>query len=213
LAVAVLALTAVAVSSAQAAPAFHVGTAPATVTGEQTTRLELGSTSGVVVCSAVTFHGGTTVTASSTQEVLPTFNGCTTFGFLPTMVNPNGCGFLFLLIAGGITPFSATMDIVFPTGSAITLTSAVSNCEMTIQFQPALSGLTFSNTGIKTTRDLDASFGISGLTYSQTGSNCSGGEGTVSNGTMGGGVTLKADGSASTQQGLWIAKCPRRDHS
>jgi hypothetical protein len=218
MAVAALALTAVAASAAQAAPAFHVETAPATITGEQTTAQEFGTNSGVVTCSGATFHGTSTVTETTTQEVTPTYTGCKAFGFLSSTVEPNGCGYLFHLVAGGVSPYPATVDVVCPSGKAITVKSVFTNCVITVGAQTGLEGVTFTNTGTKTTRDLDVSLTLTNevingkevnnakITYTQTGSNCAGGEGTFTNGSMKGGATVKADNtSTGLQQGLFIS--------
>jgi len=171
-----LALTAVAASAATAAPVFHVETVPATITGEQTTTQEITTNSGVIRCTGATFHGVASIIETTTQEVKPTYTGCTAFGFLASTVASNECGYLFHLTAGGVSPFPATIDVVCPSGKAITVTSKFSNCVINIGPPPVsgLTGVTFTNSGSKTTRDLNASFNVSGIKYAQTGSNCGG---------------------------------------
>jgi hypothetical protein len=205
MAMAALALTAVAASAAQAAPAFHVESAPATLTGEQTTTQEFTTNSGIVTCSTATFSGTTTVTETTTQEMTPSYSGCKAFGFLSSTVEHNECKYVFHLVAGGVSPFPATVDVVCPGGKAIVVKSAFTNCVVTVTSQNTLTGVTFTNTGTKTTRDLDVSLSIEGITYTQTGTNCAGGEGTFHNGKMHGAATVKADNSSGVQEGLFIS--------
>jgi hypothetical protein len=207
MAVAALALTAVAASVAQAAPEFHVESVPATITGEQTTTQKFETESGVVTCTGATFHGTSTSLATTTQEIAPTYTGCKAFGLLNSTVEPNGCVYVFHLTAGGVTPFPATVDVKCPAGAAITVKSSFTNCVITVGEQTGLAGVTFTNNGSKTTRDLNVVLDITKkITYTQTGSNCGGGEGTFKEGTMTGGATVRADNtSTGLQQGLFIS--------
>ncbi len=204
MAVAALALTAVAASAAQAAPEFHVESAPATITGEQIGTQVFTTTAGKVECSTATFKGSTAVTATTSQLLAPTYSGCRAFGFLSANVATNGCEYNFHLTAGGVSPFPATVDIVCPAGKEITVTTSFSSCVIHVPAQTGLGGITITNTGTKTTRDLDVKLAITGIKYSQTGS-CTGGEVTDTNGTLTGEATVKADvGTTSTQQGLFV---------
>jgi len=209
LAVAALALTAVAASAAQAAPEFHVESAssatPATITGEQVGTQKFTTNAGTVECSTATFKGSTTVTTTTTQSLLPSYSGCKAFGFLTSTVTPNGCEYKFHLTAGGVSPYPATVDVVCPSGKVIEVTTAFTSCKITVGSQNGLSGVSITNEGSKTTRDLKVSLEVTGVTYTQTGANCAGGEGTFSNGVLHGAATVKADvGSTSTQQGLFV---------
>jgi hypothetical protein len=205
LAVAALALTAVAASAAQAAPEFHVESAPATITGEQTGTQKFTTNAGTVECQTATFKGSTSVTTTTTQELIPSYSNCSAFGgFLNASVVTTGCGYLFHLTAGGVSPFPATVDVKCSAGSKITVTAG--SCVVTVEAQTGLGGITLTNTGTKTTRDVDAALNVTGVKYN-TSSGCINGAATgLTNGVLEGNATIKADvGSTATQQGLFIA--------
>jgi hypothetical protein len=207
MALAALALTAVAASAAQAAPEFHVESAPATITGEQIgTQKFTTEKAGTVECSTATFHGSTSVTTTTTQTLTANYGGCKAFfSFVSATVNMNECDYLFHLTPGGISPYPATVDVVCPTGKSITISSAFTSCVVTVGSQTGLEGVSITNTGTKTTRDIDVTLAVKGVKYTTT-SGCSGGAGTWTDAELHGSATVKADvGSTATQQGLWVA--------
>lgn len=199
-ALAVFALTAVAASAAQAAPLFHVETAPATITGEQIGTQEFTTEEGTVKCTTAKFTGTSSVTATATQELTPSYSGCTAFfGFLPATVETHSCKYRFNLVEGS-SPATATVDITGCGGTVIVVKTA--ECEVTVGEQSGLHHVTFKNTGSKTTRDIDATLTVEGITYT-AGSGCSK-PGTFNTGILHGEATVKADNSSGAQQGLWV---------
>jgi hypothetical protein len=149
--VAVLALSAVAASAASANTFMTKNSVyPQTVIGSQTTQHVLTVTGQKVTCKEIKFEG-TIAAASSTLEVHPIYNGCSSFGF-EASVTTTGCNYRFHLSAGGSgSPQSGTLDIVCSGSSQIVINGGFGTCELTIGSQPGLVVQTFTNVGEKIT--------------------------------------------------------------
>lgn len=186
--------------SAVANPQFHVESAPATIKGQETGTQRFTTVAGTFECSFVSFHGESWTTTGSTLELGACYSGCDAFGFLEATMDMNSCKYVLHLTAFE-APYSASVDIVCPLGSSITLTSPF--CVVTIPAQTGLVSTSLANTGSKASRDIDASFNLSAFNYS-TSAGCSSGAGTWGLGGMHGSATLRAYKSG-TQQGFWIA--------
>ncbi len=142
--VAMLALTAVVASAAQAS-SFTAAEYPAKVTGEQLAagpnKLTLGSSS--VTCSTGNY-AGTLAGASSTLEVSLDYTGCKTSFETEATVDNNGCTYLFHSGAStGTDKFAATADLKCPAGQELTVTLGL--CTVHIAPQNGLTGVTLTN--------------------------------------------------------------------
>jgi hypothetical protein len=200
-AIAALAVSAVAATAAQANPQFHVESAPATITGSQTTQQVFTTDAGTVSCTGASFHGESSVLTKFDQTLTASYSGCTAFGFINAPIHMNGCAYVFKLTSDTIAPFDATVYVECPTGKVIEVTGPF-GCNVTVGTQGPLGGVAISNNGSKTARDLNVSLNVTGVTYTSHG--CSNPDGTYTNGVLHGGATVTADKSAGGQQGLWV---------
>ena len=96
--VAVLALTAIAASSASALK-FTANSYPVHLTGTQSGSHKFTVTGSTVTCTTATFTGSATG-ASTTQTMTPIYTGCTAFGFINSTVTGfphtgGNCDYLF----------------------------------------------------------------------------------------------------------------------
>jgi hypothetical protein len=122
--VAVLALSAVAASGAQAA-SFMSSEAGATLNGTQTnTNIFEVSGGRQITCTSVTFSGTASGTESAEQEVSPSYSGCHSSILggeeIPATVTLNGCTFLFHATTTiTASEISAHVHIICPAGHSI----------------------------------------------------------------------------------------------
>jgi hypothetical protein len=148
--VAVVAMSAVISSTAQALPQYTCSIYPCTATASNAAGNEtLTTPGGTVQCNShylIEKQGGNAESIpapSATVTVTATFTGCKAFGFLNSTINMNGCDYVFhagAAVSAGV--YNNSMDVVCPAGKAITITSGT--CEVDI---PAQTGLT----NVKTT--------------------------------------------------------------
>jgi hypothetical protein len=202
-AVAVFALAAVSASAASAAT-FHAESAPVIFEGEQTTTNEFTVTTGVVKCTGAVFTGTQTAATSATATLHPAYSGCKAFGLSAT-VTTTGCNYVFD-VTGSATAPATTIEceagktiVVKPTGLA---------CEVIVEAQSGLTGLTLANGGSGATRDITATANVGNIVYSEIGTGCKNG-GTLhhTEGTYKGAVTVKgfkdSSGTKGAQEGIW----------
>ena len=156
-------------------------------------------------CKSATFKGELTG-ASSSLTMAPAVSECSAFGALSATVSMNGCQYRFNPLSGGAGEFSGSLDIVCPEGKKIVISG--NGCEVQIGSQNGLNGITFGNETQLTEPQLSVGFGVEQvMTYSKTqdGVFCPlSGTGTVNNGSIAGGATLKALNSEGKFDGLWI---------
>jgi len=147
--VAVLAMSAVVSSVAQAVPSYTCSAYPCTATGANPPGNEtLTTPGGSLACSThylVEKYKGTNegITAPASQvTVTGGYGECTAFGFLSAMIAFNGCDFVFTATEKlAIGRYAHHVDIVCPDGKSITKTAGT--CEVDI---PAQAGLTSATT-------------------------------------------------------------------
>jgi hypothetical protein len=133
----------------------------------------------------------------------PSYSGCTAFGFLGATVHPNGCTYQFHLTSNTVSPYTSTVDVVCPAGKSIEVTGAF-GCVTTVGSQNGLTGVTLTNNGTKTTRDLKVGLKVTGV-HGVASANCPA-PGTFTTGELTGEATVRAYNSAgTTQQGLFVA--------
>jgi hypothetical protein len=197
-----LALAAVMAMAAFASPAsaaeFHSEVAHTEIKGEQEEALDVFTTNaGTVKCNTATYTGTTSAVTTSEITVTPAYSNCTAFGFVNTPIDTNNCHYTFTSNPG--TP--PVMHIVCPS-APITVTAF--NCWVTVGSQTVNSGITYTNSGVGSARDITVDKTISGLTYTQHSKSFPGCSiGTFTNGTFTGSTTIKGTNTAGTQVGIW----------
>jgi len=149
--VAVLAMSAVVSSAAQATPEYTCSTYPCTATGSNTAGNETFTTpGGTVQCDShfvVEKYRGTNediAAATSTVTVTPTYTNCVAFGFLNATVNMNGCDYEFHAtekLGEGHYIHHVAIHCT-PTGNKIKITAAT--CEVEVPAQ-TLTDVTTKN--------------------------------------------------------------------
>ncbi|HET7120889.1 MAG TPA: hypothetical protein VFI17_06515 [Solirubrobacterales bacterium] len=194
---AALALTAVVASAAQAAPEFRVATAPAIIKGEQVGTQSFSTVNGNVTCTTATFNGTSNVTATTSQILTPTYEGCNAFGSSAN-VTTTGCTYTFALVKSSSPP-TANVNINCEAGKVITV-SALGGCTTTVGSQNGKSHVVFSNTANSPT-DIDANVTVEGITYTASGCIFNG---TFNTGKVTGEATIRAY-SGNVQQNLSVS--------
>jgi len=129
--VAVLAMSAVVASAAQAVPQYTCGSYSCTSTGSNTSGSETFTTEGGTVQCDSHFASASLSSASSTLTVTPSYSNCTAFGFLNADVHENGCTYVFHAKSKlGTDHYSSTVDIQCPAGAQMVITA--STCEVAV---------------------------------------------------------------------------------
>ncbi|HET6996954.1 MAG TPA: hypothetical protein VFI03_00060 [Solirubrobacterales bacterium] len=172
--VAVLALGAVAASSASASaftstvqPTITGNQISGTITGVSRPQNEFTTKAGTVKCSTVTFHG---VTISASELTLtPTLSGCFLGGVVPVHVKMNGCDYLVTAGEAAGESIEATTHIDCSPGNLILIEATGSTCKITTPDQ-TLGGITFHNSGTAEAMDVQATTDAAGITYEVHGS-------------------------------------------
>jgi hypothetical protein len=128
--VAVLAMSAVVASAAQAVPQSTCSSYPCTSTGSSTKGSETFTIDGATVTCDSHFVSSLS-SASSTRTITPTYTGCEGFGFTTATVNVEGCTYLFHAtekVAAGV--YKHHVDIVCPSGKSIKMTGGTCGLEV-----------------------------------------------------------------------------------
>lgn len=147
---AVLAMSAIAASAAQAVPTFTAESYPAHIDSTIETSITINSQGRATHCSSVTFTADMAA-ASTTLTITPAFgNSCTTTVLgksFPTTITMNGCDFLLHTTnPSGPNPYFATVDLACSPPADIVIhlyeTAAKHNsneptCTFTIESKPA----------------------------------------------------------------------------
>ena len=155
-AIAVIAMSAVAsAASAATTPTVKTpGHTNATVQGSQIGNhtFTFGSLRELI-CTTATFDGTLSGESSTTLEVSPTYETCTTKPILGISFNAtvhmNGCTYLFHGVEGSeASPFAATVDLRCPAGQSVVLNiEGAANCTVTVPAFTGHTGVTNENRG------------------------------------------------------------------
>ena len=147
--VAVLAMSAVVASAAQAVPSFTASAYPATGTGSNKAGSETFTTeAGTVQCDS--HFEGTLTEASSTLTITPKYSECTAFGFLNATVETEGCTYVFHAteqVSAGV--YNSHVDVVCPEGKSIKIVAAT--CKAEVKSQNGLTTAKSTNSGSSVT--------------------------------------------------------------
>ena len=145
--IAVLAMLALAVSSASAAK-FTAATYPTEVTGES--RMEavtFKTEAGTFECA---FHSKGVLAASSEVLTLTTTLNCSS-AFFGMKISMNGCTFSLALPTGSVDTYSATSGVTCPAGQVIVVEIGGSEnyCQFTIPSQTNMGKIDIANDTVK----------------------------------------------------------------
>lgn len=171
---AVLAMTAVAASSASAHYVFTSEAGSTSVTGSQIGKHKFTTGGQSVECSIAKFSGTQTGTSANELTITPTYETCTYAG-KTTHVTMNGCDYLFT----GATTADGKHGIVHvkcPVGKVIEVhitdfPSAGLTCTLTIAAQTPAGGYTANNAAVG--KDVEVNATASGIKITPHGSgNC-----------------------------------------
>jgi hypothetical protein len=154
---------------------FHLASAPATLTGSQTTSLVLTTNSGTVTCKTITLSGTQSTKTTSELSFAVKMESCTAFGFIAVPIHWNGCEFKFT--SGGAA------HIICPAGKPIEIT--VPGCTYLIGAQTPGGSATYTTSGSAPNRHIIEHWNFSGLSYIECGT-------ARTNGTWKGSTTTKA---------------------
>jgi hypothetical protein len=181
----VFAFGAVTASTASATDKFTAEQSPAIVTGhgESNVGFKITASSEVAfVCTTAistgtVTNGATEVTVHEEQfgktNITPHSPGeaCES-AFGNVIVDMNGCGYTLTGNTDGSDGGTdATVWIECPTGKEIVLTNSLCNIKIPVQ-TPTSGGVTYTNEGSGSTRDVKVSETITGITYTSEGSFC-----------------------------------------
>ncbi len=204
--VAMLAMSAMAVSAANAEVNGKVTaeSSPVTMDGKQTTEQKFTRGAVPVTCANATFHAQSN-TGDNTITVTPTYSSCHATGPFgetwPVTVTMSGCDYMFHLTNTKGT-FTAISDVVCPVGASITVdvytshnnhTANTTLCKIHVPAQTGLKTITLTNqaAGGTTPKNwVSANINITGITSTRTGSALCGAEHSATS-ALHGGAELK----------------------
>ena len=161
----VMALTAVAASSASALTAFTSEKAPVQLTATQEGNHVFDAAGNFITCKKASFSGTSSSTSVATITFSGTYSECTFFGVAVT-VNMNGCAYVFHA--------NGEVDVECPTGKSIIFKATIlgSFCEVSVGPQNGLKTATYANIGTETTREVTMTPNITSIAYTANGGLC-----------------------------------------
>jgi len=177
---------------------FHSEGTHTTITAQQTSNWVLTTEAGTTTCTKASFTA--TAEASSFEAITatPTLSGCITktiFGSLSVTAMFNGCDWRL---------GTSSYQLQCPEGKSLTIIGPESGpfCTITVPAQTFASGVTYTDTGSGSSRDMDLALNLSAISYSATGSFCSK-PGSFTNGKLTNGMTVQGENTAAAQVGIW----------
>jgi hypothetical protein len=210
--VAVLALGAIGAQAASAAFNFTAPGAGASqvieLTGTKITNHVFKNAGGEVTCSTISFSGSATGPEQTQQTSIPSYSGCSAFGFAEAHVKMNGCDYLFTAPttepeAGKYTgePPHFICPVVGGVKQKAEITPTFFGASVCTQFIPEQTPtgghVIYSNSGTAGTgMDVVVKSATTGIHYTGTGSSCGNSE-THSDGEYTGETTLRGYSNAA----------------
>jgi hypothetical protein len=179
---------------------FLAEEAPATITGKRTpAKASVFYLPGIgpisVSCNEQTLSGTMAAVSQGTIALTPTYGKCSFVGQLFPM-NMGGCSYVLHASKGAF-------DIVGATCASSPITIVLANCTATIGPQSGLPGLSYSNEGSGTLRNVVQAGEAVGLKYTTSGKGCTA-TGTFTDGAYNGADTFTATNAGGKQQGLSV---------
>ncbi|MDX6622187.1 MAG: hypothetical protein QOE75_119 [Solirubrobacterales bacterium] len=211
-AIAVLAMSAVVASAAQAADDIQAGSYPATIDGVQTNENVLSNGIRSVTCAEATLTG-TLSEKSKTVTINPSYSACTGNGSTTATVTTTGCSFVLdptETVAG--TNGTGTVDVVC-SGSGITIDiwatgkkhSEAKLCRLVVPSQKGITGGTYHNREVGGKKVIDLNFASSNVLVNRTeGTAVNCGAATKTEGTYNGALRGSATNEGGSQIDLWV---------
>jgi hypothetical protein len=194
--VAILALGVLSASAASAAE-IHSEQAHTIIDGSQPVAEDDVYTfnAGTVKCTEASYSGTTTSATSSEVSLTPAYSGCTAFGFVNAKIDIEiECTFR---LRWGIPPFRISC-------TKFTIKITAFNCHVSMGTQDINSGVTYDNAGSGSSRDITATLNLSGIKYTQESKSFPGcTNGTFTNGTYKGSITLTGTNTVGGAVGIW----------
>jgi hypothetical protein len=161
--VAVLAMSAVAAGSANAADFMSEGNVDTVVSADQVGTHVFTVDGSNVTCTTAHFESALLASPASSVRVHPEYKGCTAFGFVNATVNTEACD--YVLSAGTLASDEAPGELeVDCEGGSIVITAAT--CEAKVGSQTFSSGLNFVNNTEAGTVTLEAE--VTGIVTNKT---------------------------------------------
>jgi hypothetical protein len=143
-------------------------------------------------CQSISYAGTATTTATTGITVTPSYGGCAAFGSWNVVTHVNGCQWTFVTSGVELVCPGAPMEITYS-----------SFCVITVPSQ-SLTGVTYTNTGSGTSRDLDVSVNVTGIKYTQDSKSFPGCTAkSFSDGKWTSSATIKGKNTSGTQVALW----------
>ncbi|MDX6634326.1 MAG: hypothetical protein QOF06_529 [Solirubrobacterales bacterium] len=194
-------------TTARHVPRFEAEKYPASISGPIANSSEtlFATPAWSLSCTSSTLSGNL---AAATKDLSlgQSTSGCHSSGSIELQgtVSMNTCNYVVHAANAG-PPYSGTLEVDCSTpGDSIKI--ALTFCTVTIPEQSGLSGVSLTNSGSGSSRQVTAQLSVSNVTYTEKGFACTAGStgGTFTNGVLGGKYALKATNSGS-QVGLFVS--------
>jgi hypothetical protein len=204
--VTVFAMSAVVAPAASAtaftSPEASGGTTRTVLTGSQEGSDVYTTDGGTVACTTINYVGEALGTSATELEVVPTYSGCTAFGFVNVPIDVNGCKFKFTSVG--------ETHIECPSGKAIEWTTPGCTITYGTQTPTGPNTIEYTDIGSGTTRELTIDGTLRGIHYIEDNKGafpaCSNPGVTKSNGTYSGHVKITGETTGTVHTGiLWDA--------
>jgi hypothetical protein len=150
--IAVLAMSVVAASAAQAEPTIELGAATADIEGEQTATHTFTVDGSSIECTTAKFTSTSVANGSTWVTAHPEYSGCTAFGFLNSSVTTTGCNYEAMAngAEGAEMNFAGELKVVCSGTSKIVIKApaSVPVCEAEVGSQTIAAtggGMTWTN--------------------------------------------------------------------
>jgi hypothetical protein len=181
---------------------LHSEAAHTNLAGSQVGSVTFTFNAGTVTCTQESNSGTTSSATAITFNLSLHFNSCTAFGFLNAPIDATPC---FLQVHLRIIPPRLKFTIICEE-VADSLTITAFNCHVKVPSQELGGTASFTNEGSGTNRDIKFDLNVTGMDYVQESKSFPGcSNGTSTNGSLLGSITLKGANTSGTQVGIWIA--------
>jgi hypothetical protein len=173
---AVVAVSALGASAAQAEPQYTCSTYGCTATGSNTKGSEVFTTeAGKVECDShflvekLNGKNEDIPAATSTVTVTPTYTGCEAFGFLSATVTTTGCDYVFTATEKvSATVYRHHVNVVCEAGKSIKISAAGGLCQAEIKAQNELTTVDTTNISEGGVGKLTVEPTVNGVAYTVT---------------------------------------------
>ncbi|MGC1164776.1 MAG: hypothetical protein WA862_01575 [Solirubrobacterales bacterium] len=171
-------------------PAFHAEQTPAWINGEQSEAVKF-STPGVGFAACkVAHYTGEEASSSSTELSLGLEGSECSLGSIKATLSMNSCHYVLSVTSGGASYTGSANVVCSKEGDKIEFVST-GWCTLAIPAQ-TIATATYKQVGEGVGRSVNATLTGSGLSYTAAGSCVGGGEKTYANGSLQGGLMLRA---------------------